>query len=140
MRVIVLALVLIFGALACGDDDPVPIDEIPPDTRLVELNSAEWEGFCEWGRDLARREIPPGTTCNGIPITYQGCMRVPADCPATVSETMTCSTAWLDRLAQDPCMLLDLILRPSAFADFVESTPGCKGFGQCTTVNMGTGG
>jgi hypothetical protein len=108
------SLVLVCLA-ACGgeDDEPVPIEEIPSDSRLSQLGAAELDGACEWASALAMEALPPGTMCNGVPIQSTGCMPVPDSCPATVGQWMQCLPSLLDRFGQEPCVLLDLRSPPT---------------------------
>jgi hypothetical protein len=134
-------MVLVLGVLACvvacGGDDAIPIDDIPQDTRLVDLSSAEFDGVCHWAAGIARQKVPEGTNCRGIPIGYSGCMQVPADCRATVGQWRVCVPALLDRFAEDPCAVLDLAFSPADLSGFVEDTPGCTTLGPCATaMNM----
>jgi hypothetical protein len=77
------------GAVACGGHDAVPIDQIAPVKKLVDLNSAEAQGLCDWARGVYNEKLP-GARCGGNSVTFDGCMPVPADCPATVAQWKTC--------------------------------------------------
>jgi hypothetical protein len=122
------------GLVACGDDDPIPIDDIPEETRLVDLSATEYDGVCAWASELAKEKFPPGTNCNGVAISYQGCMRPPANCPGTLGQWKVCIPVFFDRIAQDPCVVLDLAFFPEDLAAFVEETPGCATLGPCATA------
>ena len=121
-------------APACGDDDPVPIEQIPGDTRISELDGPEMDGVCAWGKAVARQKLPPGTNCRGTPIMFTGCMPVPDACQATVAQWQVCTPALLDRFAEDPCLVLNFAFSPNDYTDFIEATPGCAGFGPCGTT------
>jgi hypothetical protein len=130
---LVATAALVAYLAACGDD-PVPIDEIPPDSRLSQLDSAEMDGVCAWGKGIANQKLPPGTNCHGTPIMFSGCMKVPAACTATVAQWRICMPNLLDRFAQDPCQVLDFAFSPGDFTEFIEATPGCQGLGPCGTT------
>jgi hypothetical protein len=125
-------------AVACGggDDDAVPIENIPSDTLLVELSPAEHRGVCEWGHSMASEKLSGRQLdCNGIAIEInRTCSRTRSECPATVGEWQVCTPAILDRLIEDPCLVLDLSFSESDLAAFIEETPGCEGLGACGTV------
>jgi len=116
---------------ACGDDDPIPIDQIPDSTPLTGLSGPEMDGVCDWGAALARQKLPPGTMCDGVPIMFTGCMTAPPGCTATVGQWKACIPNLLDRFAQDPCQLLDLAFSPQDLGPFIEATPSCMGLGPC---------
>lgn len=122
---------------ACGDDSPVPIDEIPEETKVTELSNAEAAGVCDWGDQLFRDIVPAGTNCRGVPLTYDGCMfdRTMA-CSATVGELEVCLPALLERIVLEPCDLYDLGPSLPAVMAFVEAIPGCETLAPCVTVTM----
>jgi hypothetical protein len=131
-----LVTLIVWG---CGDDDSVvPFEEIPPDKKLVELDAAELTGACRWAASLARQKLPPAGTklsCDGIEITLNApsCLSVGRDCDATVAEWEQCLPNVLDRLGDDPCLILEIAF-PSELAEFIETTPNCEGLGPCGTV------
>ena len=133
------AVILLVG---CGDDSStaVPFSSIPKDKQLTELSPDERQGVCEWGAGIAGRELPPPGTrlnCDGIQLTFNGagsCASTrpsPPECTATIAQWEVCFPAFIDRLAQDPCLILDLSRSQSELELFVNETPGCAGFGPC---------
>jgi hypothetical protein len=133
------AQALAFGVTACGgsdDADTVRFEDIPGDKKLVDLNPAEVNGVCAWAGGIARQKLPaPGTQldCDGLQITFNGvtqCGATPPTCEATVSEWAACFPNFIDRIAVDPCIILDLVF-PDDLEAFVEETPGCEGLGPC---------
>jgi hypothetical protein len=127
-------LLLILALAACGDDDPVPIDEIPGDTKLSELSSAEFDGVCEWGADVSREKLPSGANCRGTPFNLSGCMRVPSSCQLTVGDWKACIPVVFERIAADPCELLDLGPNLSDIKAYFEEIPECVTTAACVTV------
>jgi hypothetical protein len=129
----VLALV---GIVACsGGPDTVPIDQVPPDKKVVDLSGPEQQGVCQWAEGIASQKLPPGTNCHGAAITIGGCVTVGPTCPATVAQWKTCFPALMDRFAQDPCQVLNLGFSTQAnLAMFINATPGCEGQGACGVV------
>ena len=131
-------IALAIAALGCGDDSAVPIEEIPPDTRIVDLSGPERQGVCDWGRAEARKQLPPSFNCNGVQLSLMGCQFPSSDasgCVATVSQWQSCLPRFVARLAEDPCQILDLIF-PGEFSAFIDETPGCEGLGACAVVTM----
>lgn len=130
-------ILCVFG---CGDDDStVPFDQIPRNKKLVELTPEERQGVCEWAAALGRRELPPPGTqlnCDGIVITLNAprCVPIPAACQATVGQWEVCLPQFVDRVAEDPCLILDLGLSPTRLEEFVNAIPGCEGLGVCATT------
>jgi hypothetical protein len=125
--------------VACGDDSSnvVPFDSIPPDKKLIDLNSAEQQGTCQWATQLADEKLRPGgvaLTCNGTPLNISSCSfptSAQTACTATVGEWKVCFPNFLDRIAQDPCQVLSLAFSQSELETFVNETPGCAGLGPC---------
>src|SRR5690349_853469 len=117
-------------AAGCGDDDSsVPFDQIPRDKKLVNLTPEERRGACEWGAEVARQKLPPPGTqlnCGGVRLTVNAlhCPTIPAGCPATVGQWAVCLPAFVDELAQDPCLILDLGFSQADTEDFVNGIPG----------------
>ena len=133
MRVSLCGWTCLFGVLvACGGSgtSSVPIDQIPPDTKLVDLNSGETQGVCDWVASLAKEKLA-GAMCNGSPIMLSGCMGVAPGCPATVSQYQACMPNFLDALASDPCQVLDFAFSMSDFESFVDGLPDCSAIGAC---------
>ena len=131
-----LSRLALAGVTACsGSADSVPIDQIPPDKKVVDLSSAEQQGVCQWAEGIASQKLPPGTNCHGAAITINGCLTVAPACPATVSQWKVCFPALMDRFAQDPCQILNLGFSTQAnLATFINATPGCEGQGACGVV------
>jgi hypothetical protein len=50
-----------------------------------------------------------------------------------VLEWRTCFPEVIERIADDPCLVLSL-QAPGALQDFVNETPGCEGLGGCATT------
>lgn len=129
--------------LRCGGDDTVNIDAIPQDKKIVDLSTSERSGVCQWAQGVAHSKLPPaGTTlhCSSGTFTLNelSCMfpsSAQTNCTATVAAYRVCLPAFVDRLATDPCQIVDLALS-GRIADFVESTPGCEGQGPCTFTTM----
>jgi hypothetical protein len=141
-----LALLAVPALVACsGSDDEetpaVPIEQIPDDTKVVELTAGERKGVCNWAKELAREELPaPGTkiNCDGLQITMNAAScSVPdeddAACTATLGEYEVCLPSLMARIGDDPCQLLELLSEESAVY-FVETTPGCMGLGHCASA------
>lgn len=132
------ALVACLGG--CGDDDSsVPFDQIPRSKKLVDLTPEERRGACEWGAAIASRELPPPGTrliCDGIALTINApqCQPIPAACPATVGQWEVCLPLLVDRLGQDPCLILDIGLSQARAEEFVNAIAGCEGLGPCVTA------
>jgi hypothetical protein len=122
-------------AVACGGSGSsgVPIDQIPPDKKLVDLTSGENQGVCDWATNLAKQKLA-GAMCNGSPITFGGCSGVGPMCMATVSEYQACLPNLLDGLASNPCQIIDFAFSMSDFEAFVNGIPGCAGLGACVTT------
>ena len=88
-----------------------------------------------WAEDIAHQKLPSGTNCNGSAIMINGCFAIAPGCPATVAEWKGCVPALLDRLAGDPCKILDLAFAPpSDLETFVDQIPGCENEGACASV------
>jgi len=119
---------------ACGSSgsSSEPIDQIPPDTKLVDLNPSELQGVCDWVRGVAAQKLS-GASCNGSPIMFTTCMSPPSTCPATVAEYQACIPNLLGGFASDPCQVIDFAFSQSDFEAFVDGTPGCEGLGPCVT-------
>lgn len=133
-------LALGFALAACGgEDDEVPIDEIPQDKPVTALSDAEERGLCSWAKGVAKSELPPAGTqvrCGGLTITMAStqCMNPTSpSCPATVGEWRACFPAFIARIGDDPCLILQL-QAPGALSEFLEATPGCAGMGACGTT------
>jgi hypothetical protein len=124
---------LVCFACSGGGSSTVPIDQIPPDKKLVDLSSGEMQGLCDWVTGLARQKLA-GATCNGSPISINSCMPVGPSCPATVSEYRACIPNLLDRFASDPCQIINLAFSQTALESFIDNTPGCAGQGPCATA------
>jgi hypothetical protein len=120
----------VLGACGGSGNSSVPIDQIPPDKKLVDLSSGESQGVCDWVTGLARQKLA-GAMCNGSPIMLNGCMAVPQGCPATVSQYQACMPNFLDALASNPCQILDFAFSMSDFESFVNGLPDCSGIGAC---------
>jgi len=125
---------------ACGgEDDEVPIDEIAQDKPVTGLSDAEERGLCSWAKGVAKAELPPAGTqvnCGGLNITMAGtqCMNPSSPaCPATVADWRVCFPAFIARIGDDPCLILEL-QAPGALSEFLEETPGCAGLGPCGTT------
>jgi hypothetical protein len=131
------------GATGCGDDDSsVPFDQIPRDKKLVDLTEEERRGACEWGAAIARQKLPPPGTqlnCGGVRLTLNApqCLPIRPGCSGTVGQWEVCLPLFVDELAQDPCLILDLGFSQSETEDFVNSIPGCEGLGSCVTTTSG---
>jgi hypothetical protein len=100
----------------------------------VDLNSSEQQGVCMWAEDIARQKFPPGTNCHGSAIMINGCFTVAPGCPATVAEWKGCVPTLLDRLASDPCKIIELAFSPSDLETFIDQIPGCENEGACATT------
>ena len=127
-------LAALWLAAACGDDSAVPIDEIPPETRLVDLSGPERQGVCEWSTAVAREQLPAMFQCNGVTLSLMNCRFPSSDadgCVGTVAQWQVCLPNFVDRLAEDPCQILDLVF-PGELGEFVDETPSCAGLGACT--------
>jgi hypothetical protein len=75
-RTSVCGWVCVLGVLvACGDSgsSSVPIDQVPPDKKRVDLSSGETQGVCDWVTSLAKQKLA-GAMCNGSPIMLNGCL------------------------------------------------------------------
>jgi hypothetical protein len=133
MRASLCGWVCVVGVVgACGGSgsSSVPIDQIPPDEKLVDLSPGETQGVCDWLTGLAKQKLA-GAMCNGSPITLNGCMGVASGCPATVSQYEACMPNFLDALASDPCQIIDFAFSMSDFESFVDGLPDCSGIGAC---------
>lgn len=133
-------LSLAFSVAACGgEDDEVPIDRIPPDKAVISLGDAEQRGLCSWATELTKSAFPPPGTqvqCGGITISLNpvGCSNPTSpSCTATVGEWRGCFPAFISRIGEDPCLILQL-RAPGALSEFLEETPGCEGMGPCGTT------
>jgi hypothetical protein len=130
------------GVTGCGDDDSsVPFDQIPRSKKLADLTPEERRGACEWGAGVASRELPPAGTqlsCDGLVITINPpqCQNQPvrAECTATVGQWEICLPKVMERLGQDPCLIVDLGTSPGDLEDFVNAIPECAGQGACATT------
>jgi hypothetical protein len=120
------------AACGSGGSSSEPIDQIPPDTKLVDLNPSEMQGVCDWVRGVAAQKLS-GANCNGSPITFTTCKGVPSSCPATVAEYQACFPNFLDGIASDPCQVIDFAFSMSDLEAFVNATPGCMGLAPCVT-------
>jgi len=132
----------VFWLVGCGDDSSsaVPFSSIPKDKQLSQLTPEQRAGVCEWAAGVARDKLPPAGTrliCDGIPITFNGANScastrpTPPDCTATIGQWEVCLPAFMDRLGQDPCLILDLSRSQSDLELFVNETPDCEGMGVC---------
>jgi hypothetical protein len=132
---------VLVSVAGCGDDSStaVPFSSIPRDKKLTELSPEERQGVCDWGAGIAGSKLPaPGTrlNCDGRTITFNGSQctstsATPPACTATIGQWEVCFPAFIDRLAQDPCLIFDLGLSQSDLELFVNETPGCEGLGPC---------
>jgi hypothetical protein len=119
----------------CGGDSTVPIGDIPPDKKLVDLNSDERQGVCDWAMDVVHQKLPSDkANCNGIPLNFSCGLPQSADsgCEGTVAQWQVCFPNFMDRIAADPCLVLDLGLSTADLSAFVNETPGCEGLGPCS--------
>ena len=118
----------------------MPIEDIPPDTKLVDLSAPEEQGVCDWGKDVARGKLPaPGSAmdCDGITITFNETecgfpATAQSGCEATVAEWQVCFPEFVDALAEDPCLILDFAFSAEDLEAFVNAIPGCEGMGPCS--------
>jgi hypothetical protein len=136
---VVVALSTTLASLSCGSNSAVPIAKIQPDKTLVDLNADEKQGVCDWSTDLANMKLPKAGTnlsCHGIAITFNGaseCMFPAAaqqTCVATVSQYQACIPHIIDKIAADPCVVIDVALSGNV-NKFIEETTGCQGLGPC---------
>jgi hypothetical protein len=133
-------LVATVAALCAGcvwdDSDVVPLDQVPPEKRLVDLSPAEERGLCEWGEGVIRDKVAGRTIeCNGNPIRFSGCLGASEACPATVGQWTDCIPNLLDALFADPCLVISFSFE-SEFQAFIDETPSCEGLGACGTVRQ----
>jgi hypothetical protein len=109
------------------------IDDIPQDKRLDQLDEEEREGVCDWSRALVDRALSGGLRCNGR--VYQAMVSVctmfsPTKCKTTVGQARACTEALFDRIAEDPCFLIEL--DAENLSEVSEEIPECKGLDSCT--------
>jgi hypothetical protein len=139
-----LALVCLPGFLGCegteiASEPAVPIEDIPDDKRLGDLDDAEQRGVCAWASSVATERLPePGTVIDCVETDIQ--INAPIcdfpdnglpGCEATLADYKICIPALMSRIATNPCALLEIISDEQA-REFVETTPGCEGLGPCT--------
>lgn len=122
----------IWTLVACAGDESQAA-EPSGDSRLNELNAAEFDYLCNWGIEQSTQRVPQGTNCDGYPIRISGCMRVNATCTVTVAQLKTCLPMLLERIAREPCAVRIASSSLEDFANFVDETPDCENLGMCVT-------
>lgn len=139
----VLRVLLVGGLVgACGDDSSaVPFESIPKDKKLIDLNSDEQAGACQWAEGVARQKLAsaqpsPGCSLQG----FDSCMYPSPSqvaCTATVGQWETCLPNFVDHVIKDPCAVIGLALSQSEADTFMNETPGCEGMAPCIVTSVG---
>ena len=128
------SLLLVLALAACaGDDEPVPVDELPGGKLLADLTADEFTGLCNWAGELSRQKLNADASCDGTQVRFHGCMRVNPRCTATVDDWRRCLPDMIDRFADEPCEALG-VTSPATFAAFIEEIPSCEGLGHCANT------
>jgi hypothetical protein len=120
---------------------PLHVEDLPRDTKLIDVNDQQAQVLCSWLGDLAAARLPPnGTpvTCGEEKLSFVGgrpdCgfnQHFPRSCPATIQDARTCYPAFFDYISAHRCEWLGIRSRAD-LERIVARVPTCSGLRNCT--------